>query len=103
MTVLTLAGELDSHNIQSVDDQLNTIIEAGARKLVLNLSGLRFTHSSGLGLMIKTHKRLGDGGGKPVFSEPSKFFTSMIAAVGLDNLFLAFPTDAEAVAHLVDG
>ncbi len=102
VTVLALTGDLDSNSVQSVDEQLNAFIEAGARKLVFNLSGLRFTHSAGLGLMIKTHRRLGDDGGKLVFSEPSKFFTSMISAVGLDNLFEAFPTDAEATAHLVD-
>ena len=62
VTVLALTGDLDSNSVQSVDEQLNAFIEAGARKLVFNLSGLRFTHSAGLGLMIKTHKRLGDDG-----------------------------------------
>ena len=48
VTILALEGELDASNFQSVIDTARRLYEEGARKLVIDLEGLRFMASSGL-------------------------------------------------------
>ena len=99
VTVLALCGDLDIVTLPAANEVVDEVLETGVTKLVFNLSALKFTHSSGLGFMIKTHQRLRADGGKLVFSEPSDFFRSMVTSVGLDKVFEAFESDADAVAH----
>ena len=48
VTVLTLDGELDASNFEGVVRQVQELYAGGTRRLVLDLSGLRFMASSGL-------------------------------------------------------
>ena len=48
VTVLALDGELDGSTFDGVIDTIGGLYDAGARKLLLDLSGLTFISSSGL-------------------------------------------------------
>lgn len=48
LTVLALAGELDASNFASLVSEVQGLYAAGTRRLVLDLSELRFMASSGL-------------------------------------------------------
>jgi len=48
ITILTLVGELDGSNYQQVIDTVAGLYEAGARHLLLDLTGLEFISSAGL-------------------------------------------------------
>ncbi|MFL5647462.1 MAG: STAS domain-containing protein [Chloroflexota bacterium] len=48
ITVLALDGELDASNFESVIEEVRGLYAAGARTLLLDLSGLTFMASSGL-------------------------------------------------------
>ncbi len=48
ITVITLDGELDASNFESLVDTVRGLYEDGTRQLLLDLSGLRFMASSGL-------------------------------------------------------
>ena len=48
VTILTLDGELDASNFQSVIDTARQLYDEGARALIIDLEKLRFMASSGL-------------------------------------------------------
>lgn len=48
ITIMTLDGELDASNFESLAATVRELYEAGARHLLLDLAGLRFMASSGL-------------------------------------------------------
>ena len=48
ITVLTLEGELDASNFESVVDEVRSLYVDGARQLLIDLTGLTFLASSGL-------------------------------------------------------
>lgn len=48
VTVLALDGELDASNFDAVVRQVQELYQGGTRRLLLDLSGLRFMASSGL-------------------------------------------------------
>ena len=57
---LGLAGDLDMSATFALEPVLDRILAAGARELVLDLGGVDFVDSSGLGLLIATHERTAD-------------------------------------------
>ena len=59
-----LTGELDHRAADALRGELDGLIEnTGARRLVLDLSGLEFMDSSGVGLSIGRYKRMKRRGG----------------------------------------
>ncbi len=59
-----LTGELDHNAADGLRGELDGLIdETGARRLVLDLSGLEFMDSSGVGLIIGRYKRMKRRGG----------------------------------------
>ena len=48
LTILALAGELDASNFSSLVEQVQGLYDAGTRRLLLDLTELRFMASSGL-------------------------------------------------------
>jgi anti-sigma B factor antagonist len=62
-TVVEVRGEIDSHTTPMLEDLLQEVIDAGARHVVLDLTGVTFMDSSGLSLLVVSLKRLRDTGG----------------------------------------
>ena len=59
-----VSGELDHHRAREVMEELDRRIDAALpRELVLDLAGLTFTDSSGIAVLLRTWKRMGQAGG----------------------------------------
>ena len=58
--VARVEGELDHHRAKEVMEELDRCIDAAMpRELTLDLSGLTFTDSSGIAVLLRTHRRMG--------------------------------------------
>ena len=54
-----VSGELDHHRAKEVMEELDRQIDAALpRKLTLDLSGLTFTDSSGIAVILRTYRRM---------------------------------------------
>ncbi len=62
-TTLRLAGEVDLNNVTELISQLTAAIAGGARDLVVDLDGVAYLDSAGLGALVGAHKRLIATGG----------------------------------------
>jgi anti-anti-sigma factor len=58
--VLRLAGDVDVSQSLAVRDAVGAAIEAGA-PVVVDLGGVRFIDSSGIGILVTAHRRAPDG------------------------------------------
>lgn len=55
-----VAGELDHHGARTVMEELDRRIDqAQPSQLTLDLSGLTFTDSSGIAVLLRAHRRMG--------------------------------------------
>jgi anti-anti-sigma regulatory factor len=86
VTILSLSGELDGSNFKDVISRTSNLYAAGTRKMLLDLSNIRFMSSAGLvalhnvALILRGEKPLDPEGGWNVFhaiaeerdSEPGK-------------------------------
>ena len=102
VTILTFSGEFDAFNLPKISEGIDALVQKGRTQLVFNLAGLKFINSSALGYLIKTHKSLREYDGELTIAEPSKFFQTSIATLGLDQVFKIFATDDEAVGYFHD-
>ena len=69
--IVRLSGELDQREAAEVRRTLDELLEdSGIRRLVFDLSMLRFMDSSGIGLIIGRYKRLSRRGGSVAVADP---------------------------------
>jgi anti-sigma B factor antagonist len=91
-TVLDVGGELDLSTAPSLRQELEALIEGGAKDLVVNLEGLGFMDSSGLGVLVGAHKRLEGSGGRVALVCREGPTLKVLAITGLDRVFPIHPS-----------
>ena len=59
-----LSGELDHHNAAVIREKLDTLLDDGINELTLDMSGITFMDSSGIGVILGRYRRMSERGGK---------------------------------------
>lgn len=85
--VLALTGELDLATAPQLRDELVTAVDEGTQSLVLDLSGLGFLDSTGLRVLIETHQKLEEAGGKLVLRGVADTTARVLEIAGLNEMF----------------
>ena len=102
--VARVSGELDLFSAARfrslVDGELQ---KTGAPNLVINLKGLTFVDSTGLGVILGRHKIVSSWGGRFLLTDVSPKVISMFDMAGLLPLFKIAGTEKEAVELLSYG
>ena len=82
-----VAGELDHHGAKSVMEELDRRIDqARPRELTLDLGGLTFTDSSGIAVLLRAHRRMGQiQGSMRVVNAPDQA-VRVFRAAGLERI-----------------
>ena len=82
-----VAGELDHHGARSVMEELDRRIDqARPRELTLDLSGLTFTDSSGIAVLLRTYRRMAHSqGSMRVVNTPAQA-GKVFKAAGLERI-----------------
>lgn len=78
-----LIGELDHHTATQVRSRLDALIVDGIRELDLDLSGLTFMDSSGIGVLIGRYKLMNERGGKVVVIKSNMHVDRIMRMAGL--------------------
>ena len=93
--VVRCAGEIDLATVPELRDRISLLQVDGPPHLVIDLSGVTFIDSLGLGALIGAHKRARVLQGSLVLI-PSDAATRVFAATALDRVFDIRATLAEA-------
>ena len=82
-----VTGELDHHGARSVMEELDRRIDqARPRELTLDLSGLTFTDSSGIAVLLRTYRRMAQSqGSMRVVNTPAQA-GKVFKAAGLERI-----------------
>lgn len=62
-TVVRVGGDVDAYTAPHLRTHLFTLLRGGSKHLVLDLEGVDFMDSSGLGVLIAVRRRLASAGG----------------------------------------
>ena len=95
--VAKLSGELDLSSATVFKERVDQELRAtGAPNLVLNLRGLDFVDSTGLGAILGRMRQVTAGGGKLVLAAVPPKVLSMLEMAGLASLLPMARTEDEA-------
>jgi anti-anti-sigma factor len=100
-TILSVAGEMDLVTAPEVRQQVHEAVADGRRRIVLDLAGVRFCDSSGVGVLIAARRLMRSCAGRLRLILPEggavdgSHVNRVLAALGVRRLFEVFP-DREA-------
>ena len=97
ITVVTVVGSIDSADSNDLRTFLDDLIEAGQRRLVLDISDMDFIVSMGLGILVQTYTRLRRDDGFLRLAAPQPAILRIIKTTGLDRLLSIYDSLAQAL------
>ena len=83
---LRVKGRLDSYWADRFKTALGDVLRDGACKVRLNLSGVTYLSSAGIGVLVWGHKQLASIRGKLVIAQPSEVVKKVLELTGLTTL-----------------
>jgi len=95
--IVHLAGYLDGHTCAELDRRITALIKAGAKRLVIELAGLSYIASAGVGIFINTQHIVEKAGGNLQLVSPSPSVREIFAILGLESLFVIHDTLSQGV------
>jgi anti-anti-sigma factor len=97
-TLVTLAGESDANTRQSLRDLLESEASKDGRRLIIDLSGIRFMDSAGLHVLVDVRAILLDRGGELLLVAPQPVVARVMSLVGADQLIPVYADLGAALA-----
>ena len=97
--VLAITGEIDIATAPRLRERLNTVIDRGMNRVVIDLSMVDFIDSVALGVVVHVKNRLNEDGRLAVVAEEGSYTMLIFEAAGLDSVVDLFQTRAEAIEH----
>ncbi len=82
-----LSGELDHHGARETMEQIEETLERHLpRECVLDMGGVTFMDSSGIALILKTHRRMTELGGRVIAERVPKQPMRVLDAAGIGRI-----------------
>ena len=101
ITVLDLKGKMTlGEGDELLKDKINSLLSQGRKKLVLNLEGVPYIDSAGLGEIVRTFTTVSRQGGSLKLLILTKRIEDLLSIKNLLKVFETFDTEAEAIKCL---
>jgi anti-sigma B factor antagonist len=98
VTILDLKGKMTlGEGDEALKDRINTLVAEGHKKLVLNLEGVPYIDSAGLGEIVRTYTTVSRQGGSLKLLNLTKRIHDLLSITKLLTVFDTFDTESEAV------
>ncbi len=95
--ILRADGGIDSHNVQAFLNELQRLIEAGAKKLLVDCTRIGYLSSVGITALIRLHKRMAEHGGEVKLANVQGPLFRLLEITRLDQVFQIYPTVDDAL------
>jgi anti-sigma B factor antagonist len=98
-TVISVSGEVDVYTAPSLRERLNELVASGHYDLVVDLEGVDFLDSTGLGVLVGGLKRVRSHDGTLGLVCSQEKILKVFRITGLTKVFPIHPTLDEALAN----
>jgi anti-sigma B factor antagonist len=95
--IVALKGEVDVYTAPALRERLIEASESGSLTVVVDMTGVDFIDSSGLGVLVSALKRVRENGGQMRIVTSKEPILKIFRITGLDRVFELSPTLPEAV------
>jgi anti-sigma B factor antagonist len=102
ITILDLKGKLTiDDGAELLRDTVASIVFQGERKILLNLAGVPYVDSGGLGELVRCSLIVGRASGAVKLINLTSKISDLLAITKLSNVFDSFDSEAGAVASFL--
>jgi anti-sigma B factor antagonist len=95
-TIFSLRGYIDAHTVIEFEKAVLAAMEAGAVRIILDISGLSYISSAGIGAMMGLTRKLSQTGGDLVLLSPTQKVFAILDGLGFTRIFKIAYTETEA-------
>jgi anti-sigma B factor antagonist len=96
--IVEVGGEIDVYSAPALRDQLNALVAAGHHHLVVDMQGVEFLDSTGLGVLVGGLKRVRTQGGSLHLVCSQERVLKVFRITGLTKVFSIHDSVDEALA-----
>ena len=98
IVILDLKGKITlGEGDELLKDKVNSLLNQGHRKIVLNLAAVPYIDSAGLGEIVRTYTTVSRQGGSLKLLNLTKRITDLLSITKLLTVFETFDSENEAV------
>jgi len=97
--IIDLVGEL-SRRGPSINNAVKELLEQGWSSFVLNISGVSYVDSSGLGQLVSIWTSVGNRGGQLILLRPAPQVHAQLQMTKLNTVFIILQNEEEAVRRI---
>ena len=98
VVVLDLKGKITlGEGDELLKDKVNSLVNQGHKKIILNLADVPYIDSAGLGEVVRTYTTVSRQGGSLKLLNLTKRITDLLSITKLLTVFETFETENEAV------
>jgi anti-sigma B factor antagonist len=98
--VLSLAGPLDAHTFDRLEALFNELFEKGSFKLIVDMSGVDYVSSAGVGAFFNALSVARENNGNMVFLNLAPNVRELFNSLGLESIFTVADGRAAALRAL---
>jgi anti-sigma B factor antagonist len=99
VTVLDLKGKMTlGEGDELLKDKINSLLAQGRKKLLLNLEGVPYIDSAGLGEVVRTYTTVSRQGGSLKLLNLTKRIEDLLSITKLLTVFETYDSESEAVS-----
>ena len=95
--IVKCAGEIDAHTCGQMEKAFAEVLAAGVKYIIVDLSGVTYMASRGLGMFLNARKQLDERSGNLILVAPNGVVESTIGVLGFDSIFTIVASEDEAV------
>ena len=98
VVVLDLKGKITlGEGDELLKDKVNSLVNQGYKKIVLNLGGVPYIDSAGLGEVVRTYTTVSRQGGSLKLLNLTKRITDLLSITKLLTVFETFDSEQDAI------
>ncbi len=98
VTILDLKGKMTlGEGDELLKDKINSLMNQGRGKILLNLEGVPYIDSAGLGEIVRTYTTVSRQGGTMKLVNLTKRITDLLSITKLLTVFETFDSESEAL------
>lgn len=100
VTIFDLRGYIDAHTVIEFEKAVNAVIDGGNTAIILDISGLSYISSAGIGAMMGLARRLSQHGGDLVLLNPTQKVFAILDGLGFTKIFKIAGNEDEALSKM---
>lgn len=97
--IIAVTGEIDASTSDQLAEAVAAALGAGRGRVLVDFAHVTFIDSSGLGVLVRSHRRADAAGARFAVVHPSPHTRKLIRVLGLDQLLAVYDSREQALAE----